>query len=832
MKTSRFVPIVLLALFVLSTTGTPLLGGSFPAQHADGDAPPELTSSDLHRLELGNPSSTPLAFENWPSSLTVADWPEPTLVADFDGNAMLHAPGNQPIYNEGYTFVDDRFGRPERALQVDAQSLLKYRLDDTSSLVFGDGEAHTVSFWMNIEQFSARGTILNLDDGVSFSYGANNVDGRFMVRWQDNDTRHPFFAHDFQQPEEIERWVHVALTTDGSDTHLFIDGQHVGSYLYAHNNVNNASAPGERMNIGREYSSTTGQARFAMDDLQMVDIALTNETAPAAFAAQSVAWNATPPLPDGLRWNGMRASIDGVPTEGGTSFHEMRGEWTHNGSVVSVNASFNISVAPVDQPQQASLMFEDRYRINEPEPQLPFYGYRTTVGAPVNLSFSMASWQAGPNHHYQDDQTVAIPFESGLNSTIGDLRLVNRSNITMVDDRQGRSEGAVRIDEGGQLVYNVTDWNEVAFRDNQDIVISFWMRMDGHTDANTIVRHHGDNLTAWSLTWDPTSMLSGPPGDLRYHHVHWASGSSGSSSGTAIPTPDMTDWHHVVWTKNEGYMRHFIDGVRQNIVHTEEEYVYWNQSTLLTFGGGEGAIEVDDFRIWNLSIPEGRIIDITRLRSAATYSVTPELPDGLTIDQRNMTIRGAASGSLPSSTYTLVASWNESLWGSTASQQFTLEVSGEPDSDLDGVPDEEDAFPVDPSEQEDRDGDGVGDNADAFPLDESEQADTDGDGVGDNNDADPFDANETRTRDDVVMDEGSIFFDPLSDPLRLTLAGCGLLLLTALLGALLLKRSQDPEAEPSVENKGKTVFSLPEEGSVGEGYHKNIPELSSSSDDT
>ena len=197
-----------------------------------------------------------------------------------------------------------------------------------------------------------------------------------------------------------------------------------------------------------------------------------------------------------------------------------------------------------------------------------------------------------------------------------------------------------------------------------------------------------------------------------------------------------------------------------------------------------------------------------------------------------MTIRGAASGPLPASTHTLVASWNESLWGSTTSQQFTLEVSDEPDEDLDGVPDEEDAFPVDPSEQEDRDGDGVGDNADAFPLDESEQADTDGDGVGDNNDADPFDANETRTRDDVVMAEGSIFFDPLSDPLRLTLAGCGLLLLTALLGALLLKRSQDPEAEPSVENKGKTVFSLPEEGSVGEGYHKNIPELSSSSDDT
>jgi hypothetical protein len=58
------------------------------------------------------------------------------------------------------------------------------------------------------------------------------------------------------------------------------------------------------------------------------------------------------------------------------------------------------------------------------------------------------------------------------------------------------------------------------------------------------------------------------------------------------------------------------------------------------------------------------------------------------------------------------------------------------DFDGDGVPDEVDAFPVDPTEQKDSDGDGVGDNTDAFPTDPAEIVDTDGDGVGNNADSD------------------------------------------------------------------------------------------------
>ena len=71
------------------------------------------------------------------------------------------------------------------------------------------------------------------------------------------------------------------------------------------------------------------------------------------------------------------------------------------------------------------------------------------------------------------------------------------------------------------------------------------------------------------------------------------------------------------------------------------------------------------------------------------------------------------------------------------------------DTDGDGVPDDQDAFPNDLNESVDTDGDNVGDNADpdddndgvedtvdAFPLDPTESTDLDGDGIGDNSDPD------------------------------------------------------------------------------------------------
>ncbi|MCH1524556.1 MAG: hypothetical protein L7S41_05370, partial [Candidatus Thalassarchaeaceae archaeon] len=85
-----------------------------------------------------------------------------------------------------------------------------------------------------------------------------------------------------------------------------------------------------------------------------------------------------------------------------------------------------------------------------------------------------------------------------------------------------------------------------------------------------------------------------------------------------------------------------------------------------------------------------------------------------------------------------------------------------PDSDGDGIRDDEDAFPNDPNETVDTDGDGVGDNSDIFPNDSNETVDTDGDGVGDNSDIFPNDSNETIDSDgDGVGDNSDMFpLDP------------------------------------------------------------------------
>ena len=84
----------------------------------------------------------------------------------------------------------------------------------------------------------------------------------------------------------------------------------------------------------------------------------------------------------------------------------------------------------------------------------------------------------------------------------------------------------------------------------------------------------------------------------------------------------------------------------------------------------------------------------------------------------------------------------------------------EVDSDGDGVPDNEDAFPYDSSETKDSDGDGVGDNGDVhFPNeDSSETKDSDGDGVGNNADVFPNNPSETKDSDsDGVGDNADAF---------------------------------------------------------------------------
>lgn len=67
--------------------------------------------------------------------------------------------------------------------------------------------------------------------------------------------------------------------------------------------------------------------------------------------------------------------------------------------------------------------------------------------------------------------------------------------------------------------------------------------------------------------------------------------------------------------------------------------------------------------------------------------------------------------------YIVVAAVGALAWAACTTIDFaTIDWDG------DGVPDQNDAFPVDPNEDTDTDGDGVGDNSDAFPQDPNRSA--------------------------------------------------------------------------------------------------------------
>lgn len=101
---------------------------------------------------------------------------------------------------------------------------------------------------------------------------------------------------------------------------------------------------------------------------------------------------------------------------------------------------------------------------------------------------------------------------------------------------------------------------------------------------------------------------------------------------------------------------------------------------------------------------------------------------------------GVAGGNVCSQgcTYTYVLDASSGNFFSPTGTTCTTTDAPEPviDTDGDGVPDEDDAFPNDPNESQDTDGDGIGDNADFSPNDPTDGSDTpgeeDGDDEGDN----------------------------------------------------------------------------------------------------
>jgi len=144
-------------------------------------------------------------------------------------------------------------------------------------------------------------------------------------------------------------------------------------------------------------------------------------------------------------------------------------------------------------------------------------------------------------------------------------------------------------------------------------------------------------------------------------------------------------------------------------------------------------LKINDGAIYRILDVHGRLLD--------TLKVSDLNEDGVWYGSAVMeyTATVATSGSI----FILASDWttNEGS-GETVLHTGSLWVALEPidpsliDTDNDGIPDVNDAFPEDSSEVKDSDGDGIGDNKDTFPEDPDEYLDADLDGLGDSEDLD------------------------------------------------------------------------------------------------
>jgi gliding motility-associated-like protein len=129
---------------------------------------------------------------------------------------------------------------------------------------------------------------------------------------------------------------------------------------------------------------------------------------------------------------------------------------------------------------------------------------------------------------------------------------------------------------------------------------------------------------------------------------------------------------------------------------------------------------------------------------AATFTITPALPNGLTLNTTTGGITGLPIAPMVSTLFTITSSNTAGI--STISFRLFIDQ----DTDGDGL-----LNAVDP----DDDGDGVVDGNDAFPLDKNEWTDSDHDGIGDNADTDDdndgiLDTCDVDTNGDGIPDNG------------------------------------------------------------------------------
>ncbi len=253
-------------------------------------------------------------------------------------------------------------------------------------------------------------------------------------------------------------------------------------------------------------------------------------------------------------------------------------------------------------------------------------------------------------------------------------------------------------------------------------------------DATALALQNGETVTAWggqSASGTPTYLTNQTPNGMPAVEFN---DSDRMGNNVALPASAAGDWIAVAVIKpqNTGAYHNLADDdpASRPMLWIDPSFNYE-----LNFSGGIGAkaagMGTDG---WDIVIADSRLNQLyvnsptpnASGRSAIPYSATKlydffhrdggQTYQGLVAEMRIYTDRADFGGDIAA------------LHAEMVTKYFLI------DSDGDGVPDAQDAFPNDPSESIDSDGDGMGDNSDAFPNDPNESVDTDGDSIGDNSD--------------------------------------------------------------------------------------------------
>jgi gliding motility-associated-like protein len=138
-------------------------------------------------------------------------------------------------------------------------------------------------------------------------------------------------------------------------------------------------------------------------------------------------------------------------------------------------------------------------------------------------------------------------------------------------------------------------------------------------------------------------------------------------------------------------------------------------------------------------------ISIQNAGGASLFTISPALPNGLTLNSTTGVISGKPTVSLTNTVFTITVN------NAAGSSTITFSLFIDQDTDGDGILNAVDT---------DDDGDGVLDINDAFPLDKLEWMDTDHDGIGDNADTDDdndgiLDIADVDVNGDGILDNGT-----------------------------------------------------------------------------